>query len=98
MDKFLRKRFAALAFASVLSAWAVSGVPVTSIGDLEGYGVMTDIERELLQEKAIDTFKSIYGGAIGSGPVAEYIGKTGMDVLKEADLLADVAAQYESPI
>lgn len=79
-------------------AMAVSGVPVTSIGDLEGYGVMTDIERQLLQDKSIETFKNIYGQAIGSGPVAEYIGKTGMDVLKGADLLSDVAAQYESPI
>ncbi len=79
-------------------AMAVSGVPVTSIGDLEGYGVMTDIERELLQEKAVETFKNIYGRAIGAGPVAEYIGKTGMDVLKGADMLADVAAKYESPI
>jgi len=79
-------------------AMAVSGVPVTSIGDLEGYGVMSDIEREVLQQKAIETFKNIYGRAIGAGPVAEYIGKTGMDVLKGADLLNDVAAQYESPI
>lgn len=79
-------------------AMAVSGVPVTSIGDLEGYGVMTDLEREQLRDKAVETFKNIYGRAIGAGPVAEYIGKTGIDVLKGADLLADVAAEYESPI
>jgi len=79
-------------------AMAVSGVPVTSIGDLEGYGVMTDLERERLRDKAIETFKNIYGRAIGTGPVAEYIGKTGIDVLKGAALLADVAAEYESPI
>lgn len=79
-------------------AMAVSGVPVTSIGDLEGYGVMTDIERVMLQDKAVETFKSIYGQAIGTGPVAEYIGKTGMDVLNGADMLADVAAKYDSPI
>ena len=79
-------------------AMAVPGVPLTSIGDLEGYGVMTDIEQALLQDKAIETFKSIYGQAIGTGPVAEYIGKTGIDVLNGADMLANVAAQYESPI
>ena len=79
-------------------AMAVSGVPVTSIGDLEGYGVMADLEREQLRDKAIETFKNIYGQAIGAGPVAEYIGKTGIDVLKGADLLADVAAKYESPV
>ena len=79
-------------------AMAVTGVPVTSIGDLEGYGVMADLEREQLRDKAIETFKNIYGQAIGAGPVAEYIGKTGIDVLKGADLLADVAAKYESPV
>ncbi len=79
-------------------AMAVPGVPVTSIGDLEGYGVMRDVERELLRDKAIETFKNIYEQAIGAGPVAEYIGKTGMDVLKGADMLADVAAKYESPV
>ena len=79
-------------------AMAVSGVPVTSIGDLEGYGVMGDVEREQLRDRAVETFKNIYGQAIGAGPVAEYIGKTGIDVLKGADLLADVAAKYESPV
>ena len=79
-------------------AMAVSGVPVTSIGDLEGYGVMAEVERELLRDKAVAAFKNIYAGAIGTGPTAEYIGKTGIDVLKGADLLSDVAAKYESPV
>ena len=79
-------------------AMAVSGVPVTSIGDLEGYGVMTELEQEDLRDKAVSMFRNIYGGAIGAGPTAEYIGKTGIDVLKGADLLGDVASKYESPI
>lgn len=79
-------------------AMAVSGVPVTSVGDLEGYGVMNQLEQEQLKDKALQTFKNIYGQAIGTGPVAEYIGQTGIDVLKGADLLADVAGQYQSSI
>ena len=79
-------------------AMAVPGVPVTSIGDLEGYGVMADVERVQLRDSAIATFKNIYSQAIGTGPVAEYIGKTGIDVLKGADMLSEVAAQYESPV
>ena len=79
-------------------AMAVSGVPITSIGDLEGYGVMTDVERAELRDTAIDTFKNIYGQAVGTGPVAEYIGKTGMDVLKGADMLSEVAGRYESSV
>ena len=79
-------------------AMSVTGVPVTSVGDLEGYGVMNSIEQQRLRDKALDTFKGIYGQAIGTGPVAEYIGQTGLDVLKGADMLADVADQYESEI
>ena len=79
-------------------AMSVTGVPVTSVGDLEGYGVMNRIEQQQLRDKALETFKGIYGQAIGTGPVAEYIGQTGLDVLKGADMLADVADRYESEI
>jgi len=79
-------------------AMAVSGVPVTSIGDLEGYGVMQRIEKEKLREKALQAFKDIYGQAIGTGQVAEYIGKTGLDVIKGADMLSEVASNYNSTV
>lgn len=79
-------------------AMAVTGVPVTSIGDLEGYGVMNRLEKESLRDKSLSAFKSIYDQAIGTGPVSEYIGKTGIDILKGADLLADVANKYESTV
>ena len=77
---------------------SVAGVPVTSISDLEGYGVMNQIEKEQLRDKALQAFKDIYGQAIGSGVVAEYIGKTGLDVLKGADMLGDVASNYQSTV
>ena len=79
-------------------AMSVAGVPVTSISDLEGYGVMNQIEKEQLRDKALQAFKDIYGQAIGSGVVAEYIGKTGLDVLKGADMLGDVASNYHSTV
>ena len=79
-------------------AMAVTGVPVTSVGDLEGYGVMNRLEKEALRGKALSAFKNIYDQAIGTGPVSEYIGKTGIDILKGADLLADVAGKYESTV
>ena len=79
-------------------AMSVAGVPVTSISDLEGYGVMNQIEKEQLRDKALQAFKDIYGQAIGSGVVAEYIGKTGLDVLKGADMLGDVASNYQSTL
>ena len=79
-------------------AMTVAGVPVTSVGDLEGYGVMKKIEQEKLRDKALQAFKDIYGQAIGTGPVAEYIGNTGLDVLKGADMLSNVAANYGSNV
>ena len=79
-------------------AMTVAGVPVTSVGDLEGYGVMKKIEQEKLRDKALQAFKDIYGQAIGTGPVAEYIGNTGLDVLKGADMLSNVASNYSSNV
>lgn len=79
-------------------AMAVAGVPVTSISDLEGYGVMNRIEQDQLREKALQAFKDIYGQAVGTGVVSEYIGKTGLDVLRGADMLSDVAREYESTV
>ncbi len=79
-------------------AMAVPGVPVTSISDLEGYGVMKRLEQEQLRDKALQAFKDIYGQAIGSGVVAEYIGKTGLDVLRGADMLSEVAGNYNSTV
>jgi uncharacterized protein (DUF1501 family) len=79
-------------------AMAVSGVPVTSVGDLEGYGVMKRVEKEQLRDKALQAFKDIYGQAIGTGIVAEYIGKTGLDVVKGSDMLAEVAQNYNSSV
>ncbi|MDP6452766.1 MAG: DUF1501 domain-containing protein [SAR202 cluster bacterium] len=84
--------------AGLPRAMAVTGVPVTSVGDLEGYGVMSRIEQESLKNKALEAFKGIYGQAIGTGPVADYIGQTGLDVLSGADMLADVADRYESTV
>ena len=68
------------------------------MGDLESYGVMSRIEPEMLKYKALDTFKNIYSQAIGTGPVSEFVGQTGLDVLKGADLLVDVANQYSSTV
>jgi uncharacterized protein (DUF1501 family) len=79
-------------------AMSVAGVPVTSIGDIDGYGVMNDAEKAHLRDRSIQAFKNIYGQAIGSGPVSEYIGKTGIDILKGADMLSDVANSYSSSV
>ncbi len=77
---------------------ALSGVPVTSIGDLDNYGLMTSVDNMKWRTAILDNFKDIYTQAIGTGPVSDFLGRTGNDILRSADLLKDVPSNYESTV
>lgn len=79
-------------------AMAMPGVPVTSVGDLDSYGLMTGIAAEEQRSQALEIFKDMYAQAIGSGPVMEYLSRTGMDVLRGADRLKVAPQNYKSDI
>lgn len=79
-------------------AMAAPGVPVTSVGDLDNYGLMTSIEIQEQRSKDLDLFKRMYTPAIGSGQVMSYLGRTGQDVLTGADILKKAPATYESTV
>ncbi len=79
-------------------AMAMPGVPVTSVSNLDNYGLMTGIEAQDQRDQALDIFKMMYGQAIGTGPVMEYLSQTGQDVLSGADILKTVPDQYESTV
>ena len=79
-------------------AMAMPGVPVTSVSNLDSYGLMTGIEVDEQREQALDIFKQMYGPAIGTGPVMEYLSRTGQDVLTGADMLKVAPERYESTI
>ena len=79
-------------------AMSVTGVPVTSVGNLDSYGLLTGISEERQREEALNTFKSMYSPAIGTGPVMEYLAQTGMDVLTGADQLKAAPAMYKSNV
>ena len=79
-------------------AMAMQGVPVTSVAKLESYGLMTGISEDDQRDQALQIFQKMYGPAVGTGVVMDYLAQTGGDVLKGADLLADVADRYESPV
>ncbi len=79
-------------------AMAMPGVPVTSVSNLDNYGLMTGIEAQDQRDQALDIFKQMYGPAIGTGPVMEYLSRTGQDVLTGADILKTVPDQYESTV
>ncbi len=79
-------------------AMAMPGVPVTSVSNLDNYGLMTGIELENERDQALDIFKHMYGPAIGTGPVMDYLSRTGQDVLTGADIIKAAPEQYESTV
>ena len=76
----------------------VSGVPVASVADLSTYGLLTSIEQEQQREKMLGRFVNMYGRAIGTGAVQEYLGRTGLDALKGADILKEGLGRYSSDV
>ncbi len=79
-------------------ALAAPGVPVSSVGNLDSYGIMAGISEEQQRNEALETFKTMYGPAVGTGPVMEYLAQTGMDVLRGADRLKEAPAMYSSDV
>ena len=79
-------------------ACAAPGVTVTSVGDLDSYGLMTSIEREEEREANLDLFRRMYTPAVGAGLVRDYLGRTGRDVLSGADVLAEVPGRYTTAV
>ncbi len=78
-------------------AVATPGVPVTSVGDLDNYGVMSDVD-ESQRAEALDMFKDMYGPAIGAGPVMDYLAQTGSDLLAGADAIKVAPQRYTSDV
>ena len=78
-------------------ALGLRGVPVASVGDLETYGLFPDIEDEKLRKYALDAFAKMYGGEV-KDPVMDFLGQTGTDALKGADILRTAPEKYDSTI
>jgi uncharacterized protein (DUF1501 family) len=79
-------------------ALAAPGVPVASVGDLSNYGLLTGIEGLRQREQALATFNRIYSPAIGNGAVMDYLGKTGQDALRGAEILQQAPLRYQSNV
>ncbi len=77
---------------------ALEGVPVASVGDLNSYGLLTDIEKEDERDQALDLFGRMYAPAIGTGPVNDFIRRTGIEAMKGADVLGTAPGKYSSEI
>ena len=76
----------------------VPGVSVASVADLSTYGLLTGIEEGSARSRMLERFASMYGPAIGTGPVMDYLGQTGLDALRGADILKAAPTGYESSV
>ena len=79
-------------------ALGVIGVPVASVGNLETYGLFPDIQDEIMRKHALESFAKMYGGERGRDAVMDFLGQTGSDALKGADILRTAPTMYSSNI
>ena len=56
------------------------------------------ITQEQQRGRILDRFQRLYSPAIGTGPVMEYLGQTGLDSLKGADILKVAPEKYSSTV
>ncbi len=79
-------------------ALGCKGVPVASVGNLETYGLFPDLEDERLRTYTLEAFAEIYGGDVDRDTVRDFLGQTGNDALKGADILRTAPALYSSSV
>ena len=82
-------------------ALAMRGVPVTSVNNLATYGVFSSVRSLTSNEERtqlLDSFARMYAPAVGTGPTMEYLGQTGLDALKGADIIKLAPERYSSTI
>ena len=84
--------------AGLPRALAAPGVPVASVTDLESYGLLNDIDGGDQRAEALELFANMYAQAIGSGPVMDFLSKTGLDALRGADILRTAPQKYQSSV
>lgn len=83
---------------SLFRALAAPGVPVATVENINSYGMLTEISPEEKLNRVLGRYKRMYTPAIGSGPVMDYLGQTGLDALKGADILSAAPQQYSSTV
>ena len=79
-------------------ALAAPNVPVASVADLENYGLLTGVAGAEQRNMALNTFSRMYTPLIGSGAVMDYLGQTGLDAMRGADILKEGPKRYTSNV
>ena len=83
---------------SMFRAMALPGVPVATVDDLDNYGLLTRISDRQQRDRLLERYKRLYGPAIGTGRVMEFLGQTGLDALKGAEVLSVAPDRYSSSV
>ena len=79
-------------------ALAAPNVPVASVADLENYGLLTGVAGAEQRNMALNAFSRMYTPLIGSGTVMDYLGQTGLDAMRGADILKEGPKRYTSNV
>ena len=83
---------------ALFRALTLPGVPVACVDDLDNYGLLPGISEQKQRARILEWFAHLYAPAVGSGPVMDYLGQTGLDTLAGADILKDAPSMYSSSI
>ena len=83
---------------SLPRALALPGVPVACVDDLDSFGLLTGINEAEQRDKILDRFTRLYSPTIGTGAVMDYLGQTGLDSMKAADILKVAPEMYSSTV
>ena len=93
-------------------ALSLAGVPVASVAELDTYGLLTSLSGVEERRSALEVFSHMYDdgwddlgkpcadfvpGGMG-GDVLTYMGQTGLDAQKGADILRTVLGTYQSDV
>jgi uncharacterized protein (DUF1501 family) len=92
-------------------ALSLAGVPVASVAQLDTYGLLTSLSSVDQRNSALEVFSSMYDDGINdnmvvkpmkqAGPMSEvmsYMGQTGLDAQKGADILSTALGKYSSTV
>ncbi len=79
-------------------AFVCKGAPVASVGNLETYGLLPDIDDENVRVHALDALGRMYGPDGGRDIVAQALSENGAQALMGADVLRTAPERYSSTV
>ena len=79
---------------ALFRALVAPNVPVATVENIDSYGLLTDITPQEKLDRVLGRYQRMYSPAIGTGPVMDYLGQTGLDALKGAEILNVAPEKY----